>query len=201
MLAGSCGFIWRCPEGRLAAASGGTVLWSCQAGEFVLWAGTDLIFTSNNTSAWTIRDFWQMRDGDFVTITSRWADLPAWFELHPTEVVGGVAVEMKKRLNAGYRPDEQMYGLNVWRAKAGDRLVRVTTRDTSRPVREVLDLRACVLAIGENSPNPLRPFLGSGTPEGSVLPQADVIAMRSGFDAAVGLGVPRVFAPEWKFGA
>jgi hypothetical protein len=179
----------------------GTVRWSCQAGEYVLWVGTDSILTSNQRSAWTIRDFWQMRDGDSVIITNRWADLPGWFELHPTEVGGDATVEMTKRLNAGYRPDDPMEGPSIWRAKAGDRLVWVTTSDTSRPVREILDLRSCVLALGESSTFSLEQFIAFGAPEGEDPPPADVAATRAGFDAAASLGMPRVIAPEWKFGA
>jgi hypothetical protein len=181
--------------------AGKTVHWSCRAGEFVLWVATESILISNHPSGWTIRDFWQMRDGDLVTVTSRWADLPGWFELHPTEVAVVTAFEMKKHLDAGYHPQERMDGPNIWRAKAGDRLVWATTLDRNQPVREVLNLGSSVLAIGENLTTSLEQIIGFGAPEGDELPAADAAAMRAGFDAAVSLGTPRVFAPEWKFGA
>jgi hypothetical protein len=183
------------------ALRGGTVRWSCRAGDYVLWVRTDSILTSNHRSAWTIRDFWQMRDGDSVTITNRWADLPEWFGLHPTEVLGDATVEMTKRLSAGYLPDDPMEGPSIWRAKAGDRLVWVTTSDSSRPVSEILDLRSCVVALGENGTFSLERFVAFGAPEGDGLPPPDAAAMRAGFDAAASLGIPREFTPEWKFGA
>jgi hypothetical protein len=184
----------------IASVFRGTVRWSCRAGEYVLWVGTDSILTSNQKSAWTIRDFWQMRDGDLVTITAKWADLPEWFELHPSEVAGKAAIEMKMRLDEGYRPDEPMDGPNIWRAKAGDRLVWVTASAPSQPIVELLDLRTCVLAVGESSAVSLEQFI-FGAPESDEAPPAHVAAARAGFDAAVGLGAPRVFAPEWTFGA
>jgi hypothetical protein len=142
-----------------------------------------------------------MRDGDFVTITNRWADLPAGFELHPSEVADAAVFEMMKRLKAGYRPSEPLYGVNIWRAKAGDRLAWVTTRDTRQQVHEILILDACVLAIGENATPTWKGMSYFGAPTGCELPPADAAAMRAGFDVAVGLGVPRVFQLEWRFGA
>lgn len=178
-----------------------TVRWSCCKGEFVLWVATDSFLTSDRSSAWTIRDFWNMRDGDFVTITNRWVDLPVWFELHPTEVADGAALEMMKRLNAGYQPKGPLDGPSIWRVKAGDRLVWVSTRNTSHPVLEVLDLRSCVVALDENSTSSSETLLDFGVPRDNELPGAAAAAMKAGFNAATALGTPRVFAPEWRFGA
>ena len=178
-----------------------TLRWSCRAGEYLLWVGTDSFLTSDRSSGWTTRDFWQMRDGDFVTITNRWADLPAWFELHPLEVADRAALEMMKRLDAGYKQREIMDGPNLWRMKAGDRLVWVTNRDRSQPVREILELKACVLAIADNA-SPSSDFDAVFRAlQGTELPASDAAAMRVGFDAATALGAPRIFATEWRFGA
>jgi hypothetical protein len=141
-----------------------------------------------------------MRDGDHLTITNRWADLPDWFELHPREVAGSAVREMKKRLDAGYKPNEVMDGPNLWRLKAGDRLVWVTVADWANPVKELLNFRACALALGENSNPVFEEMMVFGAPGQEPSPAA-VKAGRAGFDTAVGLGVPRVFSPEWTFGA
>ncbi len=138
-----------------------TVRWSCRAGEFVLWASTDSFLTSDQESAWKIREFWPLRDGDFVTITNRWSDLPSWFELHPSEVGGSAVFKMMQRLTAGYQPKEPMHAPNIWRVKAGDRLAVPDEKDLS---------------------------------------PAAAAAIRASFKAAVGLGVPRDFAEEWRFG-
>jgi hypothetical protein len=177
-----------------------TLRWSCRAGEFVLWVGTDSFLSADHESAWKVWDFWQMRDADFLTITNRWQDLPVWFELHPLEVAGRAVWEMQKRLAAGYKPDEPMDGVNIWRVKAGDRLVRVSLQHPSKPVQEILTFRDCALVLGENS-NPKRDgTFFFGAPEDELLLPASA-AMRAGFKMAVGLGVPRTFAVKWRFGA
>lgn len=177
-----------------------TVRWSCRAGEFVLWVTAKSFLASDCPSGWTIRDFWQMRDGDFVTFTNRRADLPVWFELYPTETSGRAGSEMMKRLNADYRPKEPMDAPNIWRVKAGDRLVWVRTSDSRQPVREILNFLSCALVVGESStPSSDTPVL-FGAPEGNEFPPADAVAVRAGFEAAAALGMPREFAPEWKFG-
>lgn len=186
---------------RRAFGSDETVRWSCQAGDFVLWVGTDPFPQSDRASAWTIRDFWQMRDGDSVTITNRCADLPVWFELHPAEVADAAALQMVERLNAGYRPQEPVDAPNIWRARAGERLVWVTTREPRQPVRQILNLGACVVAIGENSTSVLDSLLHFGEPAGTELQPLEVAVMRSGFNAAAALGTPREFSPKWRIGA
>jgi hypothetical protein len=177
-----------------------TLRWSTRSGDYILWVGADSLFTSNLESSWRIQDFWQMQDGDFVTITSRWPDLPAWFEVHPLDVAGRWNFEMYKRLAAGYKPKEQMIGPNIWRVKAGERLVWVAASDRMQPVREILDLRACALAIAENvepSGDVLALFR---CPKGEKLPPDVESAMRAGFKAAVGVGVPRDFSEQWWLG-
>jgi hypothetical protein len=177
-----------------------TVRWSCRGGEFVLWMGTNSFPDSDRASAWTIRDFWQMRDGDFVTVTNRWTDLPPWFELHPSEVAGSAVFKIMKRLEAGYQPKESMYAPTIWRVKAGDRLVWVSSERPSEPVREIMVFETCALASGENSTLGFDWSIHFAEPDEKDLSPAAAAAMRAGFKAAVGLGVPRVFAEEWKFG-
>jgi hypothetical protein len=95
-----------------------TLRWSCRVGEFVLWVGLQNFLASDRECGWTIRDFWLMRDGDFVTITNRSADLPPWFELHPSEVCGSAVYKMMERLAAGYQPKEPMDAPTIWRVNA-----------------------------------------------------------------------------------
>ena len=178
-----------------------TVRWSCRRGEYVLWVTTDSFVTADRLASWTVQDFWQMRDGDYLTITNRWVDLPAWFELHPLEVAGRAVWEMQKRLDSGYKPKEVMDGPNLWRVKAGDRLFWVTDVVSANPVKELLHFRACALVLGENASTPSAGPIFFGAPESQELPAAAAKAMRASFDMVVGLGVPREFAPEWRFGA
>src|SRR5205809_4811744 len=128
-----------------------TVRWSCRARELVLWVGVDSLLNSGEESGWTMRDFWTMRDGDFVTITNRWADLPRWFELHPSEVAGGAAFKVMQRLQAGYQPTEPMNAPTIWRVKAGDRLVWASLERRAEPLREIIAFKACALVSGDSS--------------------------------------------------
>jgi hypothetical protein len=178
-----------------------TIRWSCRRGEYVLWVGVDSLFTADLPSSWKIRDFWQMRDGDFITITNRWPDLPAWFRLHPSEVAGAATFEMQRRMSAGEQPAaETMDCANIWRVKAGDRLAWVSAED-ARQIKDLVDFHESALALGENASLSFESFAFFGAPEGKKLPPPDAAAMRAGFDAAVALGVPDDFAVEWRFGA
>ena len=180
--------------------SDSTVRWSCRRGEYVLWVVTDSPFTSNREGSWTIRDFWEMRDGDFITITNRLADLPVWFELNPFEAANSVAFEMMVRINSGYIPKEIQYGQNLWRVKSGDRIIWVSPANSTNPVKELLQFRACALMLGENANPTLEGTISFGAPLGTE-PGPDVAAAcRAGFDAAVALGAVRTYATEWSFG-
>lgn len=177
-----------------------TVRWSCRAGDFVLWVGLQNVLESG----WTIRDFWVMRDGDFVTVTNRSADLPSWFELHPSEVCGAAAYKMMARLQAGYQPSEDpMDAPTIWRVKAGDRLVWGSLERRDEPVREIMTFEADALVSGEGSASDPEWPMHFVAPDEKELSPAAAVAMRAGFKAAVGLGVPRVFADigaKWSLG-
>src|SRR5579859_4346987 len=106
-----------------------TMHWPCRRGDFLLWLESPGLFAKEPSMA----DFWEMRDGDFVTITNRADDLPTWFELHPSEAQGDLVQVLMAKLNAGWQPpDEPMDGSNLWRLKAGDRLAWVGTHARAR---------------------------------------------------------------------
>jgi len=92
----------------------------CRQGDFFLWLGYPDIFSGPD--AIQCYDLWEMRDGYHITITNRIEDLPAWFELHPTEVCGVLAMKMMVKIEKGLRPGEPMDGPNLWRLKSGDRV-------------------------------------------------------------------------------
>jgi hypothetical protein len=178
-----------------------TLRWSCRAGEYVLWVSASSIMGAGDASGWKIRDFWQMRDGDFVTITNRLEDLPSWFEIDPLETVSRVAFQLARRMNAGHCLNGPMDGPNIWRPKGGDRLVWVSSRARRKPVIALLDMQACALVIGDNAQGLPAPPVFIGAPEGDELKEDDARAMRAGFDAVVDIGIPRVFSVEWSLGA
>ena len=178
-----------------------TVRWSGRAREFILWVGMRSFLASDHESGGTIRDFWLMRDGDVVTITNRWPDLPTWFELHPSEVSGSAADKMMERLGAGYEPKEPMNAPTIWRVTAGDRVVWGSLEHRSEPVREIIAFDTCALTSGESTTIhfnwPIPQFVA---PDERELSPTLAAAMRACFKAAVDLGIPRVFAEEWIFG-
>src|SRR4029077_3432919 len=103
-----------------------TLRWSCRSGDYVFWARFQGIFSSSPGNYYKIADVWELRDGNFVTVTNRHADLPDWFDLYPTEVSGPLScLWMMKRLEGGYKPKEPIEGPNIWRVFAGDRVVWV----------------------------------------------------------------------------
>lgn len=185
------------PYTKRRIAKNTTLRLSVGTGDYLLWVATDSPFHADSESAWTIRDFWQLRDGDSVTITNRWADLPVWFELHPLETAGQAVDEMVKKLAQGFQPSEPIDGPNIWRAKAGDRLVLVTVPDSGS--REILDLSSCVLVVGETSREiDMGAFFGE--PDDGDPPPEVTSACRKGFEAAARLGTPRTVSPQWRFG-
>lgn len=171
-----------------------------RSGDYLLWVATESPFGADSESAWTIRDFWQLRDGDSVLMTNRWVDLPGWFDLHPLEVAGRAVSEMTKRLAEGYNSSEPLEGPNVWRVKAGDRLVWITVSGPSGSVREIFDFSSCALVLGENSRGMELGML-FGVPDDGDPPFNVTSMMRKGFEAAVCLGTPRSVSTEWLFGA
>lgn len=176
-----------------------TMRLSVRSGDYLLWVATDSPFVSDSESAWTIRDFWQLRDGDFITMTNRWVDVPVWFDLHPLEVAGRAVSEMKKKMDQGFKPSEPLDGPNVWRVKAGDRLVWVTASGSTKGLRGLFDFVSCSLVLGEqNNPDYMVFF---GAQDEDELPSNVIVAMREGFEAAVRLGIPRTYSPEWRFGS
>ena len=187
-----------------------TLHWSCRPGDFILWftvkSVMDLMGDPEN--AWTIMDFWEMRDGDFVTITNRIEDLPPWFELHPSEVCNHAARVISERLKAGQEAGEIMDGPHIWRVRAGD---RIAWAGPSRPGMEAVDsllsivqFEECALVIGEsNRRMGLEEFIGFGSPTQAKQSPEKVARCRRAYEAVRNLGIPRSIADvdvEWVFG-
>lgn len=129
-----------------------TLRWACQAGDYVFWARFQGLFAPKGKE-YSIADIWELRDGNFITLTNRRVDLPDGFELHPLEVAGPLVWWMTERLNEGYVPQEPMDGPNLWRVFAGDRLVWVGARrgavDSKDGVLGLVDFHENALVYGE----------------------------------------------------
>lgn len=185
-----------------------TLRWPCREGDFVLWIRWRDILLAPHVD---VIDIWALRDGDSITITNRVADLPAWFELHPTEVQGMLAYEMGLKLKQGHQPGEVIDGPNLWRLAAGDRLAWL---GVSRPgyqatngIIAILDFSECALAIGESTrPQDLFEFAAFGAlraAPGTNRYTQDAARCHTAITIVENLGIPQVLQGEeggWALG-
>ncbi len=187
-----------------------TLRWSCRAGDYLMWVsckGFGALHSRRAEDQFEISDLWEMRDGDFVTITNRHHDLPSWFELHPLETSGSAASWMMSRLNSGYKPSEPIDGPNIWRVFAGDRLVWVgATRPDIKAEDDILGLlnfKENAVVIGEpfHFDDTGLPLFG-GFQADQQSPEAAELC-RKGWLAACRLGCPRVISAgeRWMLGS
>jgi hypothetical protein len=177
---------------------------SCRAGDFLVWIGCPGIFAATEQKP-IIHDVWEMREGDFATVTNREDDLPNWFELHPTEVSNSLAYKMMERLNNGYAPGPITEAPNLWRIRAGDRLAWV---GNSRPgvaalghILSLFDFRQSALVYGEtNRKRTMEELLafGSISDEGQKSINAD--KCHEAVEFVRTMGAPRIMATGWTLG-
>ena len=181
-----------------------TIRLSCRAGDYVLLCGFQGMFASAD-NLYKVDDLWQLTDGDFVTITNRHVDLSPWFELHPLETSGALAL----RLHGNYLQANQLgeidEGPNLWRALTADRLVWVGKKrpgvELNNGVLSIFTFNENAIIIGEPFAihNGLATFGGFNQKEQS---QEDVKLCRNGLNAVLALGLPRVapFDDKWSIG-
>jgi hypothetical protein len=175
-----------------------TIRLSCRKGEYLLWLGCQGLFGDN----YDIVDFWEFKDGDFVTITNRMCDLPSWFALHPTEASNVAVSSMKEKVEQGDYPPDIIDGPNLWRAKAGDRIVWIGTQRRNSvpwPVMSILKIAENALVVGETNKEcaDFLPF-GAVTDENATQRYGDLF--RAGVEAAERLGTPRTMSLKWSIG-
>jgi len=178
-----------------------TFRWACREGDFMLWLRLKHMLSEE----WAILDFWRLRDGDAIVLTNRLADLPHWFELHYSEICNALGEQVMKEYEAGTRrlAEEPADGPNLWRIRAGDRIVWTGTPRPGNPgcdgILAVIEFRASVLIAGEPAAGSLREWVDFGGPPED-LDKQEISLCRHGYDVAVGLGEPCVFGVEWLLG-
>lgn len=179
-----------------------TLRWSCRSGDFLIWTRVKNIFADQ--PAVRILDIWEMRDGDFVTITNRPTDLPSWFELHPTEVCDSLVYQMAAKVESGYPFKDPIDGPNIWRLRAGDRLAWVGANRPDRKgvngVLAILDCSECALAIGDSSQGGLEELARFGALSKDAPTPQESASSRFAIDAIRKMGVPHEIATEWLLG-
>ncbi|MEN6478491.1 MAG: hypothetical protein ABFD20_02490 [Anaerolineales bacterium] len=169
----------------------------CRNGDALMWLEYPSMFDAQPE----IVDIWQLHDGEYVLMTNRWEDIPSWFSLHPNEVRGHYLPRMREQINAGQAADEVLDGPNVWRVRAGDRLVWVGSPRpntiSAEGVLGILEARDDLLVLG---PERLLTDILTGVPS-ETLSDETMAALRLGLGGATQLGVPRVMAQgKWGLG-
>lgn len=181
-----------------------TLRWRCRQGDFVLWARFARPFAAPG-KAYDIADKWELKDGNFITVTNRRPDLPVGFDLHPLEVSGSLASWMMERVRAGYKPQDPIEGPNIWRVFAGDRIAWVgpprSGVKSEDSVFEIVDFKQNALVYGEPF-DTSRGFPTFGDLGLGELPPEELDPCRRGWDAVNGLGLPRVASADdqWRIG-
>ena len=177
---------------------------SCRGGDFLMWIGWRGILSSVEQGVF-IHDVWEMREGDFATITNRWDDLPQWFELHPTEVSNSFAYKMMEKLNNGYVPTYKTKAPNLWRVQAGDRLAWVGNPPSGVAsqghILSLVDFRQSALVYAETNRKCTMEELsafGSISDEGEKPHNAD--KCHEAVEFVRGMGAPRIMATGWTLG-
>ena len=177
-----------------------TLRWPCRKGDFILWFRYPGLFATEPQ----IVDYWEMRDGDSVMITNRYADIPPWFELHPLEVCDSFIAPMMAKLKDGYNPAEVVEGPNVWRLRTGDRVVWVgQDRPGNRGMSgllSILEIEDCVLALGETNRDGLDAFCEFGAPSTDKPNREDTLRCRVAANAVKAMGTPQSWGESWQIG-
>lgn len=184
-----------------------TLAWDVSPGDYIVWVRWKNIFSSNSDIA--ILDFWEMREGDAVSITNRIEDLPPCFELHPTEVSGFAAcLMMQKKLDSGYKPEAPVDGPNLWRVMVGDRIIWIkgVEAQDKNPTRTLVAFGDNALVYGERHvhPNDIAWFLSFGAPVEGTPSERALTQVRSGLDDVRKLGLPDEIADiacGWRLGS
>lgn len=184
-----------------------TLRWDVSPGDYIVWVRWKNVFSSNPDI--TVRDFWEMREGDLVSITSNIEDLPTWFELHPTEVSGYKAcLMMGKKLKGGWRPKDKVDGPNLWRAMTGDRVLWIAGVEAQNedPTQTLVVLGNNALVFGERRvhADDLAWFLSFGATLESRPSQRVARLMLAGLDEIKRQGLPREIADTgcgWHIGS
>jgi hypothetical protein len=178
-----------------------TVRWAFRDGDYLVWIRVPLWAPEASPN---IVDLWELHDGHHALVTNRYQDLPAWFELHPTEVCGSAAFWMMRRQSAGKPTHDRMDGPNIWRVMAGDWLLWVGAPRVGVGALQngfaAAECRECLLVIGEGATSSPAEFATYGTPQNDEISSNELKSLRAGITAIRQNGARRAIATEWLIG-
>jgi hypothetical protein len=180
-----------------------TIRWSTRKGDLVVWFDYHGMMSAPE-NMFGIKDFWELDEGQFVTITNRPSDFPPGFELHPSEVSNVLAHEMLAKINAGHVPGDVVDGPNLWRVLCGDRLAWVGEprpgRENDEGVLAILGMEENALVYGSSTLHmSLMDMMGFGAPAENAKTESSIRGSGR-HENVLGGGMPRSSAFEWRIG-
>lgn len=161
-------------------------------------------FTSFFSKQLSIVDLWEMKSGQYATITNRIEDLPSWFRFHPTEVCNRLAFIMLDRFNKGDYPPAPMDASNIWRIRAGDRVIWLGGErpdiKSEQGIINIFTFSECALLYGEPMSDYIDQFLNFGALVENAKNEEKILQTRNAIEIVKAMGIPRSFSSDWKFG-
>jgi hypothetical protein len=178
-----------------------TIRWSCRKDDIVCWLRMHGMFAGN----WDMRDFWQCWDGDFLVITNRKSDFPAGFKLHPSELQDTTVWQYQSNPDPALYAAEPIDAPNLWRVRAGDRLLWVgDERDVQPSIEGILGLvefRENALIARETNLEINYMEWVAGQPRRKEIEPSRLALVRNGVNVVQRLGLPQTLSTgEWGIG-
>lgn len=184
--------------------SDGTIKWLSRKGDYVFWFTWDNL-PIDEMHGIRIKNIWEMKDGDYLTITNRVEDMPKWFSFHPTEVCNSLAYNLLDKFNRGEYPEKPIERSNIWRPKTGDRLVWLRNYSSvgyaNNYILSAIAFHENALVIGENiytQSDAESVNFGSLTKHQQT--EEDIAIIRNAVGFVKQMGVPREYESEWRIG-
>jgi len=176
-----------------------TVRLSFRTGDFLIHSRIEDIFTNKLS----IIDIWELKDKQSAILTNRVEDLPNWFLLHPSEVRNLLAYKMLDKFNRGEYPSEPIDGPNIWRARAGDRIIWIGNRrpdiESVDGILKIFNFRECALIIGEPGDS-MTDLIGFGGISENEDTKVKMEQVRNAISIIKEMGCPQSISVDWSLG-
>ena len=169
-----------------------------------LWEG-DLVMHFR-TCLWNttpeILDFWIMDGGETFSITNKEEEFPSGFELHHTEARNAHAYSVSRRIKERGDPGEVIQSPNIWRVRAGDRVVLIGERPwlDGGVMLHVHDFTECALVFWmyEDGEWPsVEEMVEHGSKQGQ---EPQISWGKVAVQKVIAMGAPSSIAEDWRLG-
>lgn len=158
------------------------------------------------TSMWNttpeVLDFWIMNGGEIFSITNKEEEFPPGFELHYTEARKAHAHTVARRIKERGHPGEVMHSLNIWRVKAGDRVVLIGERSwlDGGVMLHVHDFSECALVFWMHDDGEwptVEEMIELGSKQGQ---EPQISWGKVAVQKVIAMGTPSSIAEDWRLG-